>query len=133
MYEDIIKLSRPKSKYKKATMTERAGQFMPFSALKGYDECIENENRYVEEKRLLSEEQVQELNQKLQQIDSGTHLKLVYFKPDFIKQGGLYLDYEGIIKKFDKYHLRLIFDDDYTIDVKNIYDITEIENENKNY
>ena len=129
MYEDIVNLSRPKSKYKKATMLERAGQFMPFSALKGYDECIENENRYVEDKRILSEEQTQELNQKLLQIQSGSHLKLTYFKADSFKKGGLYLEFEGIVKRFDKYHLRLFFDDDFTIDVNNIYEIIEIDNE----
>ena len=52
-YDDIINLSRPKSKYPKATMEQRAGQFMPFAALKGYEEGIEVINSYVEERFLV--------------------------------------------------------------------------------
>ena len=39
-YEDIIKYSRPKSKYTKMSLYQRSAQFAPFSALTGYEEKI---------------------------------------------------------------------------------------------
>lgn len=39
-YEDIIKYSRPKSKYPKMSLYQRSDQFAPFSALTGYEEKI---------------------------------------------------------------------------------------------
>lgn len=39
-YEDIIKYSRPKSKYPKMSLYQRSAQFAPFSALTGYEEKI---------------------------------------------------------------------------------------------
>ena len=123
MYEDIINLSRPKSKYPKSTMIERAGQFMPFSALKGYDECIDFENRYVEEKRSLSEEQIEEINRYLNNLKVDDQVKLSYFKADGLKNGGIYEDIDCIVRKIDLYNAKLIFDDGLSIKFEDIYKI----------
>ncbi len=40
-YSDIISRSRPVSKHEKMSMNDRAAQFAPFAALKGFDEEIE--------------------------------------------------------------------------------------------
>lgn len=48
-YEDIISLSRPSSKRKKMSLNERAAQFSPFAALKGYEEEIEKTNSESED------------------------------------------------------------------------------------
>ena len=55
--EELIEMPRPASKYPKSTMQQRAAQFMPFSALKGYDECIALALKNTIEKIELSEEQ----------------------------------------------------------------------------
>ncbi len=46
-YDDIIDLSRPKSMRPKMDIADRAKIFMPFAALKGYDEAIEDINKIV--------------------------------------------------------------------------------------
>ena len=38
---------RPKSKFPPMSMYQRASQFKPFAALKGYEECIDDASRYV--------------------------------------------------------------------------------------
>ena len=122
-YEDIIHLSRPKSKHKPSTMLERAGQFMPFSALKAYDECVALENRYVEDKIQLSDDQKLEINDHLNRLVVGDNLKLIYFKKDLEKAGGLNLEYSGIFKKLDIYNRQLIFEDGFKLKIDDIYQI----------
>ena len=39
-YDDIINLKRPASRRMPMSITNRAAQFAPFSALTGYDEAI---------------------------------------------------------------------------------------------
>lgn len=48
-YSDIIDMPHHRSKTRKhMTMAERAAQFAPFAALKGYDEEIEASNTVVD-------------------------------------------------------------------------------------
>lgn len=49
-YDDIIELSRPKSKRTPMSRAERAKIFMPFSALKGYEEAIDEKQRETTER-----------------------------------------------------------------------------------
>ena len=46
--------SRPKSKFPPMSMYQRASQFRPFAALKGYEECIDDASRYVIVKKELA-------------------------------------------------------------------------------
>ncbi len=48
-YDDIINLDRPVSTRPRMSVVDRAKIFMPFAALKGYDEAIGDMQRYVEE------------------------------------------------------------------------------------
>lgn len=52
----------------KMDRANRAKQFMPFDALKGFREALEEKERIVEPKRELSEEQKEEPDFKLRQI-----------------------------------------------------------------
>lgn len=48
-YSDIIDMECPKSSfYSPMSMAQRAAQFLPFSALTGYEESIENVQEKVE-------------------------------------------------------------------------------------
>ena len=68
-YEDIINLKKPISKiHKQMSVENRAMQFMPFSALTGYEEQIKEEERITEEKVDVNEEKKLEINQKLNYI-----------------------------------------------------------------
>ena len=44
-------------KRSKMTLLQRAKQFMPFAALKGFEALLEEEATYVERRKVLSEEQ----------------------------------------------------------------------------
>lgn len=44
-YDDIINLERPKSNRIPMSREDRAKIFMPFSALKGYEEAIEEKQK----------------------------------------------------------------------------------------
>lgn len=46
-YDDIINMDRPKSTRPSMDRADRAKIFMPFSALKGHDEAIQEKNRQV--------------------------------------------------------------------------------------
>lgn len=58
-YDDIIKLERPESNRIPMSRADRAKIFMPFSALKGYEEAIEEKQRAINGR---VEEQKEELD-----------------------------------------------------------------------
>ena len=94
-YADIINLSRPKSKYPKMPLNARAAQFAPFAALTGYGEAIDETSRITDKKRILSEEETDEINQKISYIDNNIKKELnviiIYYLQDKKKDGGKYL------------------------------------------
>lgn len=90
-YDDIIHLSRPYSaQHPPMSNAERAKQFMPFAALRGYDEAISQREVLYTPLLELGEEQRDALDARLRQIkaalDAGRHPRLTveYFvvKPD---------------------------------------------------
>ena len=77
----------------------RAKQFMPFKALAGLDEALAEREKIIVPKKELSEEMVEELNQKLCNLEKGQIVTIVYY--------GIYeQDYKqltGQIEKIDTY------------------------------
>ena len=120
-YDDIINLSRPKSKYPKSTMDQRAGQFMPFAALKGYEEGIEVINSYVEEKKILSDEQKNDLDLALSNLNNGDEIKVTYFKKHSSKQDGNYITDTLIFKEVDPINRLIKFIGTPDIKIEDIY------------
>jgi len=59
-YDDIIHLSRPKTNRPSMPVADRAKIFMPFAALKGYDEAIEDSQRIMNESHEIIREEFQE-------------------------------------------------------------------------
>ena len=127
MYEDIIEQSRPVSQYRKSSRLERAAQFSPFAALKGYETCIQNEERYVESKKILSEEQKSELNLSLNQLKKGDLVRLEFFEEDQYKEGGSYKRREGVIQKIDNVSLIVYFEKDWFVKMDCIYLLERME------
>ena len=58
---------------------DRAKQFMPFDALKGFKEEINKRNKIVVEKRELSEDDYKELQRKICLIKEGMIVTITYF------------------------------------------------------
>ncbi len=103
-YDDIIDLPHPTSKkHPRMSRQNRAAQFSPFAALTGYDAAIRETARITEDRRELSEDAAVELNYKislLQQEQAGVKkIKVIYFRQDTTKDGGVYREEEGDFKR----------------------------------
>lgn len=97
-------------------MENRAKQFIPFAAVKGFEEALRAKERIIVEKIELSEERKAELNFKLHQIKKNDIIKVIYFDKDE------YVKIEGMVSRLDKdarvlqiVNTKILFD--------NIYDI----------
>lgn len=68
-YDDIINLPNPTSKkHPRMFLYDRAAQFSPFAALTGHEAAIKETARQTDEKLMLSDEVIAELNEKLNLI-----------------------------------------------------------------
>ena len=113
----MINMTRPKSKYKQSTLEERAVQFAPFAALKGYDQCIHEASQVVEVKKELSEEQKAELNEIICTLQQAEKVRICYFDKN------AYKTICGTIKKIDTYHLNIYLQQGEKISIPSIYSI----------
>ena len=84
---------------------DRAKQFAPFAALKGFEEAIKMNERECFEKVLLAEDAQAELNLKLTQLERGDAVTAVYYC------NGEYLRVTGKITEIDLTMRRIRVDD----------------------
>lgn len=75
---------------------ERAKIFMPFAALKGFEEALREKEKVVVKKRDLNEEEILMLNQKMATLEKGQMIKVVYFNKDE------YVEIQGLVARLDK-------------------------------
>lgn len=97
--------------------SQRAKQFMPFAALKGFEEAIDARNIEYEEKRLLTEESSELLDRKLRHLCCGDRITAEYF------DRGRYRIIEGILQRKDL-NRRIIRIDRTEIRMDDLYDIS---------
>lgn len=64
---------------KKTTGVDRARQFMPFAALRGFEELIREKERIPEKRRVLSEEDAAALSENLRKTEVGMMAKVRYY------------------------------------------------------
>ena len=112
-YDDIINLPHHVSATRPhMPMIDRAAQFMPFRALSGYEDAVQETARLTDEKIELTEDEKAILDMRLQkladEISSQPKVTLTYFRPDKKKAGGAYLTVTGQLKKIDDYEGTLI-------------------------
>src|SRR5574344_876914 len=127
-YDDIIDKPYPHCRVShRMTMLERAAQFLPFDALTGYDEAVEETARTTDSEVYLDENKTDELNKKIQLILShGSDRPIVtftFFVPDALKKGGSYKTLEGVIKKLDLYESIIILESKEKISISSIVGI----------
>ncbi len=103
-YDDIIGLPHHVSRTRTPmSMESRAAQFAPFAALTGHDTAIAETARLTSEKPKLSAEELDKLSRRLvYAIEKDATIRITYFQPDSVKQGGSYCQTEGKIKKIDE-------------------------------
>lgn len=98
---------------------DRAKQFLPFDALKGFKEALmEKEIEYVE-KVELSEEQIEEISDKLNLLEIGSIVEVVYYF------NGQYFKIVGNVKKIDGIKKQIIIDET-KVNFVDIFRIKEI-------
>ena len=79
----------------KMSNKDRAKQFLPFNSLKGYYDIIREKEKEITPKRELSDNDLEELSNKLNKIEKNMMVKLRYYDTD------RYMDIEGIVSKND--------------------------------
>ncbi|MBR1918254.1 MAG: hypothetical protein IJ831_01375 [Spirochaetales bacterium] len=82
-YDDIMDLPHHVSNNRpKMALEERAKQFSPFAALKGYDEAIARKQRIKEDEVLLTDYSKALLDEKLKTLAKGIQTDIEYFDRD---------------------------------------------------
>jgi len=79
----------------KMSNKDRAKQFLPFNSLKGYYDIIREKEKEITPRRELSDNDLEELSNKLNKIEKNMMVKLRYYDTD------RYMDIEGIVSKID--------------------------------
>ena len=97
-------------------MSDRAGQFMPFSALKGFYDLIREKERIVVPRHEIAEDKAAELSEKMKTVEKGNMVKVVYYSD------GEYVSSEGIVTKIDLVFRKLTIVKT-EIDLDDIWDI----------
>ncbi len=127
-YDDIIDHPHYQSKVRPhMSMTDRAAQFSPFAALVGYGDAVAETQRLTDERIILDESVIEEIDRKLREIDENAafqpYVTITYFVPDPLKSGGAYLPVSGNVKKIDKIEKLVILTDGTRIPIEDIFDI----------
>ncbi len=131
-YDDIIFLPHHESKYyPRMSLEQRSAQFAPFDALTGYSDEVRETERLTSKKIFLSEEAKEILNSKLNIIKNSSDIEvsITYFIKDAKKEGGLYKNKIGYVKKIDIYNQIIIMKDNTKIPINEIIDIKLCYNE----
>ncbi len=130
-YEEIIGLPHHVSTHHPPmSMAQRAAQFLPFAALSGYGEVIQETARYTGERLELDENELALLDQKLGMLAAkgkGQRIRVTYFQPDKKKAGGSYVTAEGALKRIDAFSGGLVLADGREIPAADILDLQQWE------
>ena len=106
----------------KMTNLERARQFMPFAALRGFEDMIRRQTREVTPRRELSEYEAEKLSKKLTRIEKGSMVRITYYAED------AYTTLEGMVSEID-FTLRFLRVIKTRIDFENVLNIHMEESE----
>lgn len=124
MDERWYTMNRPKSKYPKMSMLDRAAQFAPFAALTGHKEAILEQQRITQTKRILSNEEKLRINEKIIELmNLKSKCRITYFEKDKTKSGGQYLNRVLSFKRLDELNKTLFFKENIQIQIEDIVDI----------
>lgn len=109
-----------KSVRSKMDRADRAKQFMPFAALKGYEEAIREREHIVIERSELSEERLDELDNVFRLLKEGDIAACIYYNSNeecYIKVTGMVskIDIDSRVLKI--VNKRIEFDDIYDLEI----------------
>ena len=115
-YDDMIGLGHHISRtHPPMARSKRAAQFASFDALTGFGAAIHEAGRETEEKKELSEDEIDMINARLavieQHIKEQPSIAVTYFLPDDKKTGGRYVTVSGNVRKLDGIERAIIMAD----------------------
>ena len=97
----------------------RAKQFMPFDALKGFREALEEKERIKVAKRELSEEEKEALDKILNTIRKKDIILVEYFQEgEYTEKTGMVSGIDTMTRMLEVVHTRIPFDDITRLEVK---------------
>ncbi len=99
----------------------RAKQFMPFAALKGYEEALRAKEHIVVPRTELSEERLNELDEVFSQLSCGDMVECIYYSS--IEEN--YIQKTGILSKIDE-DSRIIKIVNTIVKFDDIYDLKKV-------
>ncbi len=105
----------------KMSREDRAKQFMPFAALKGYPEALRQKEKIVVSKAEISDEYAETLDRKLHQVRKNDIVTVIYFcKNEYLKKTGMVARIDETARVLKIVNTRILFDDIYDIIGDNI-------------
>lgn len=127
-YDDIIDLPRHVSKFHpQMSISDRAAQFAPFSALTGYKDAIIEVDRYTQEFIELDDSEKEVIGQKLYILNEhkkeNIQIEITYFEPDKKKKGGIYKKVQNALKCYDELKDMIVLENNVKILVKYIIEL----------
>ena len=90
----------------------RAAQFMPFAALTGYYDLVREQERIVEPRHELTEEEAMALSRAIVQTRKGDLVRVTYYDRDgYVARTGIVSDIETAYRRLRLGSLDIAFDD----------------------
>lgn len=97
-------------------VSDRAKQFMPFSALKGLDEALRTKEKIVVPKVELSPEMAEKLDYKMHLLEKGKVTTIIYFSSgEYVKVTGLVARIDQTSRVIQIVNTKIRFDDIFDI------------------
>ena len=98
---------------------DRARQFLPFDALKGFRESLEKTEFLLENKKILSSDSEEELNNKFLSLSIGNYVFVkYYYQFEYVESYGIIKRIDTIYKNLYLSNSKISFDD--IIDIKKL-------------
>lgn len=91
---------------------ERAKQFMPFAALRGYDKMVHKKESVPMPKKELTEEEAEKLNCIVGEIKKGDMVEIEYYLTDrYVVKEGIVTAIDKTLKTITVVKTKILFDD----------------------
>ena len=104
-------------------MSDRARQFLPFDALKGFKQAIKEREKIKVDKIELSEEMANVISYKLRQVKKGMIIKVIhYIDNEYIETNGIVSEFDETFKYLKIVKKKIMFDDIFDIQSNEIKD-----------
>ncbi len=105
----------------KMSREDRAKQFMPFAALKGYPEALRKKEKIVVPKAAFTDEYNEVLDHKLRQVQKNDIITVIYYhKGELLKVTGMVSRIDETSRVIKIVNTKISFDDLYDISGESI-------------